>query len=214
MGGKPADETPDADDEAETGPYRRCIVSGKRLAKERMIRFVVGPDATIVPDLAAILPGRGLWLTAERDIVGLALKRHLFSRAARRQVVASSDLADRVAALLATRCCEAIGLARRAGQAVAGYEKVRGALLSGPAGIVLAAADAGPDGKRRVAGLAGTAPVMAVLSGSELGGTFGRERTVHVMLRPGPLAQRLRVDVARLAGFRGFVPDTQAADGV
>jgi predicted RNA-binding protein YlxR (DUF448 family) len=200
--------------EAETGPIRRCLVTGERQVKERMVRFVVGPDGAIVPDVAAALPGRGLWLTARRDIVAQAVKKHAFSRAARRPVEVSSDLADRVAALLAARCRDSIGLARRAGQALAGYEKVRDALRAGPAGVVLAAVDGGVDGRRRVAGLAQGAPVVAVLSGAELGSAFGRDRVVHAMMRPGALAERLRVDAGRLAGFRGFGPDTSAADGV
>ncbi len=206
---------PAAPDEAEeTGPVRRCILSGRRQAKELMVRFVVGPDGMVVPDVAAALPGRGLWLTAHRDIVAQAIKKHAFSRAARRPVEVPADLADRVAALLASRCRESIGLARRAGQAVAGYEKVRDALRAGPAGVVVAAVDGGVDGRRRVAGLAMGAPVVAVLYGAELGGAFGRDRVVHAMLRPGALAERLRVDGARLAGLRGFVPDTPAGVGV
>src|ERR1700733_1876156 len=57
------------DDEPEKGPQRRCIVTRERLPKERMIRFVVGPDRQIVPDLAARLPGRGIWLSASSDVL-------------------------------------------------------------------------------------------------------------------------------------------------
>jgi hypothetical protein len=209
----PAEVSP-AEEPEETGPNRRCLATGERLPKERLIRFVVGPDGAIVPDLAGRLPGRGLWLSARHDIVALAVKKHLFSRAARRPVGAGPDLADRVADLLAARCGETIGLARRAGQAVAGFEKVRDALQAGPAGVVLAAADAGTDGVRRIRALAGAAPVISVLTGAELGSAFGRDRAVHALLRPGALAVRLRIDAGRLAGFRGFVPDTPAADGV
>jgi predicted RNA-binding protein YlxR (DUF448 family)/ribosomal protein L7Ae-like RNA K-turn-binding protein len=207
--GRPPDGEAD-----ETGPIRRCFVSGDRLPKEQLVRFVVGPDNTIVPDVAAALPGRGLWLTARRDILALAVKKRLFSRAARRQVEVQPDLADRVGALLAVRCRDTIGLARRAGLCVAGFEKVRDALRAGPAGLVLAATDGGPDGRRRIAALAPGVSVVSVLSGSELGGAFGRDRVVHAMMRPGALATRLRIDAGRLAGFRGFVPDRRAADGV
>src|SRR5271167_3598140 len=55
--------------EPETGPLRRCVLTRQRLPKERMIRFVVGPDRQIVPDLAAKLPGRGIWLSASRNVL-------------------------------------------------------------------------------------------------------------------------------------------------
>jgi uncharacterized protein len=211
---KLADPAPAEGGEDETGPIRRCIVSGERRNKEQMLRFVVGPGGDMVPDVAASLPGRGLWLTAERDIVALAVRKRLFSRAARRSVEVRPDLADTVAELLAARCRDLIGLARRAGLAVAGFEKVRGALKSGPAGIVLAGVDGMADGRRRIAALAPGAAVVSVLTCAELGSAFGRDRVVHAMVRPGALAERLRIDAARLAGVRGFMPDTAAKDGV
>ena len=210
----PVVEPEDGGEADETGPCRRCIVTGERLPRERLIRFVVGPEGDAVPDLQASLPGRGLWVTASRDAVTQAVRKRLFGRAARTSVEAAPDLADRVAALLAVRCRDTIGLARRAGQAVAGFEKVQEALRAGPAGIVLAASDGGEDGRRRVAYMAGTAPVVAVLTAAELGQAFGRERAVHAMLRPGTFAARLGLDAERLAGFRGFPPDRRAPDGV
>jgi len=116
-------------------------------AKAALVRFVVAPDGTLVPDVAARLPGRGLWLTARRDIVEAAMAKRLFGRAARKPVTVSADLADRVELLLRQRCADLIGLARRSGKAVAGYEKVRSALRDGDAAILLAAADGGEGGR-------------------------------------------------------------------
>jgi len=45
---------------------RRCIASGKVQPTTGMIRFVVGPESEIVPDVLGKLPGRGIWITAER----------------------------------------------------------------------------------------------------------------------------------------------------
>src|SRR5437016_3720303 len=113
-------------------PERRCIVTGATGERGALLRFVVGPDGEIVPDVAARLPGRGLWLTPQRDIVERAVAKRLFARAARRPVSAPPELADRIESLLARRCCEALGLARRAGLAVAGFERVEQALRRGP----------------------------------------------------------------------------------
>jgi len=109
-------------------PERRCIATGESGPTDRLVRFVLGPEAVVVPDLAAKLPGRGVWLTAERALVERAVAKKLFSRAFKAQAAAPGDLADRLEALLAQRLIDVIGLARKAGQAVTGFEKVRARL--------------------------------------------------------------------------------------
>ena len=198
-------------DEPESGPQRRCIVTGERLAKETMVRCVVGPDGSIVPDVGAALPGRGLWLTSRRDIVAAAVKKRAFDRAARRSVTIPADLADRIEMLLVQRCREAVGLARRSGKAVAGFEKVGQAIRKGGVGLLLAASDGAHDGRHKVAAMAPGLPVMDRLNAAELGAAFGRDHVVHGAIGAGALAVRLQVDAARLAGFRASA-DTAAAE--
>lgn len=189
-----------------------------------MVRCAVGPDGAVVPDLAGILPGRGLWLAARRDIVELARKKRAFARAARRPITVPDDLAQRIEGLLAARCRDTIGLARRAGRAVAGFDKVAEVLRAGRGGVLLAAADGAADGRRKLAALARDLPVLEALSAAELGAAFGRDHVVHAVLGPGALARRLAVDMVRLGGFRGkdatqgsldnAVPDRGTANGV
>jgi uncharacterized protein len=167
-----------------------------------LLRFVVGPDGAIVPDVAARLPGRGLWLTAQRDIVDRAVAKRLFARAARRPVEAPAELADRIEGLLARRCCDALGLARRAGLAVAGFDRVSEAVHRGKAALLLAALDGAEGGRRKLVALGGGLPSASVLTAAELGAAFGRDRIVHAGVGPGPLCERLRVDLGRLAGLR------------
>lgn len=181
---------------------RRCIVTRASLPAEQLVRFVVGPDGAVVPDVAGRLPGRGLWLCAARDIVERACAGNLFARAARTPVVVPDDLVHRVEALLAGRCLELIGLARRAGEAVAGFEKVRAMLSRSRAGVLLAACDASDDGRARLAGAAPEVPRIEVLTRAELGGVFGRDDAVHAAIAKGRLADRLIGEAARLAGFR------------
>jgi len=170
--------------------------------KTELVRFVVAPDGTVVPDVAGKLPGRGLWLTARRDIVAVAVTRRLFARAARQPVIVVDDLADRVEALLAERCRDRIGFARRAGQAVMGFAKVEAALAQGKAAVLVAAADGAADGRQKLRALAPELPLVEQLSGAELGAAFGREHVVHAALAPGRIARELVADAARLAGFR------------
>lgn len=189
-------------DEEEKGPLRRCIASARVRPVEEMVRFAVAPDGTLVPDIEGRLPGRGIWLSAERDMVDKAVAKGLFARAARRGVSAAPDLAARVETLLARRCIELIGLTRRAGQAVAGFAKVEAALRGGKAALLLAASDAAAGGRDKLRALAPSLPLVAVLSGDELGSAFGREHMVHAMVAPGRLASLILIEAGRLSGFR------------
>ena len=182
-------------------PDRRCLVTGERRPTQGMVRFVVAPDseAGIVPDVAGRLPGRGLWVTARRDVVAAAAARNVFARAAKAPVKVAPDLADRVEALLARRLVDLVAMARRAGAAVGGFEKVRGAAAQGRLKLRLAADDAGEDGERR---LEGTAPAVTVLNDAELGQAFGRESLAHAGVLDAGWAQRIGREATRLAGFR------------
>jgi predicted RNA-binding protein YlxR (DUF448 family) len=190
------------DDGDEGGTVRRCIVTGELRPKTELVRFVVGPEGSIVPDVSGRLPGRGLWLTARRDIVATATTKRIFARAARTQVGVDEGLADRIEQLLAARCCDMLGLARRAGQALAGFVKVRTLVASGGAAVLVEAADGGSDSRAKLAALAPALPVIDRLSCAELSAAFGREHVVHAALMPGRLASSLVAEAARLGGFR------------
>jgi len=188
------------------GPLRRCIVTGELRPKPELLRFVVGPGGVVVPDIKGILPGRGLWLLPQRPIIEKACKRQLFARAARAQVVVPEDLPLQVAQLLRRRCLDLIGLAKRAGQAVAGFEQVRPWLASRRARVLLAAADGAADGRRRLKALGQALqpglPLIEDFSSAELGAALGRDKVVHAALADGGLAAALMVEAARLAGVR------------
>jgi predicted RNA-binding protein YlxR (DUF448 family)/ribosomal protein L30E len=187
-------------EEAESGPLRRCIVTRARLEKPQMIRFVLGPEGEIVPDLAATLPGRGLWLSASRDVLETARLRGAFGRAARASVRVPPDLLALVRLGLARRIGETLGLARRAGQAVAGFQKAGEWLRAGRAALLVQASDGSAEECRRFAALPAM-PVVAPLPAGVLGPLFGREHVVHVALAKGRLAERVQIDAARLAGL-------------
>ncbi len=128
--------------------------------------------------------------------------KRVFARAARCAVVVPPELADRCEALLARRCCDALGLARRAGVAVAGYERVGEAVRRGNAALLLFALDAAEAGRRRMVAISPGIASASVLDASELSGVFGREMVAFVAVGPGPLSSRLKIELERLAGFR------------
>jgi len=203
----------EADIDSRGAATRRCIASGALRDKRELLRFVVGPDGRVVPDLDGKLPGRGLWLSPRRDMIERACRRNLFARAARAPVGVPADLAEQVARLLRRRCLDLIGLARRASLVTAGYQKVRSQLAAGRACVLVQARDAARGGREKLAALArATAPagpVVEVFSAEELGRVLGRDSAVHVVLAPGPLTDRFVVEAARLAAIAGG-DDTQS----
>jgi uncharacterized protein len=207
------------------GPERRCIATGESGPTDRLIRFALSPDGEVVPDLAARLPGRGVWLTAERALAERAVKKRLFARAFRAPVKVAEDLPDRLEAQLAERVVALIGLARKAGQAVTGAEKVRARILSGQAGVLLQARDGAPGGRRKLAALALAAGKgrpgqrlgarverIDLLDAAELGLAFGREFAIHAALDAGGFATRLLGEAWRLSGFRDAPPADAIAE--
>ncbi len=195
---------------------RRCIVTNEVLPEAQLIRFVADPDANIVPDIAAKLPGRGLWVRADREAISKAVTKNLFARACQAQVKADVDLPKRTEKLLVTAMLNSLGLARRAGELFTGFEKVDAALRGdNPPAVIIEAADAAADGQRKLQGAAhanGRKPfVVGCFTSAELGLALGLENVVHAFLKAGRFAERFAFDAGRLQGFRPLKP--WAADG-
>jgi uncharacterized protein len=177
------------------------------LPKERLIRFVVAPDRTLVADLTATLPGRGIWLSASGDVLETARAQgglgRVFARAARGPVTVPSDLPAVLEAALVRRIGELLGLARRAGQAVAGFDKARAWLRAGRSKLILQASDgSAAECARFLSGSGDGVTVFAPLPAAALGQVFGRDHVVHVAIAPGRLGERLAVEAVRLGGLR------------
>jgi predicted RNA-binding protein YlxR (DUF448 family) len=182
-------------------PERRCIVTGESGPKQGLIRFVAGPDGSVVPDVAAKLPGRGVYVTATREALDRAAKKGLFARALKQPVTVPDGLSDMVERLLIDRVVAHVALARKAGRAVCGFEKVRDALAKGGVRVLMQATDGSVRGKSKLWTPTG-ARYFAVLTAAELGLSFGREHAIHAALAAGGLAERVVEDAARLSGLR------------
>jgi predicted RNA-binding protein YlxR (DUF448 family) len=190
------------------GRERRDIVSGEVMPENRLIRFAAAPDGTIVPDVAAKLPGRGLWVEASRAAIAKAVEKKLFARAAKAQVTATADLADRVEKALVTRMIGDLGIARRSGALVLGFDNVLRELQGPkPPKALIEAFDGAADGKRKLYAAAHrlelNCAVIEALTSAELGLALGRENVIHAAVQRGGFADRLILDAERLSGFRG-----------
>lgn len=164
---------------------------------------MVGPDDVVVPDLAGRLPGRGLYVTAARGPLERAVARRMFSKGARRQVGVPDDLAALVEAGLLRRVQDTIALARKAGEAICGYEKVRGALATWRVAALLQATDGSDRGKGKLWTPEG-ARWIGHMTADEIGLAFGRDRAVHALVAAGTLGRRVVEEAAKLKGLRGF----------
>lgn len=187
---------------ADRSPERRCIVTGEVKDRGQLVRFVVGPEGAIVPDVVGDLPGRGIWVTASRAAVETAAKRRLFAKAARAPVTVAPDLADQVERLLAKRAVELLGLANRAGLVAAGFEKTRARLERGEAAALIGARDGAQEGRRKLRALARGVPVVESLYSAELDLALGRGNVIHAALAAGGLTLRFVTEATRLSGFR------------
>ena len=183
------------------GPERKCIATGDVQPKHGLVRFVIGPDQQVVPDILGKLPGRGIYVAADRDAIEMAVKKKLFTRAARQQVNAPDDLADEVEKQLARRVVDLISLQRKGGRAVAGYEKVKGWLQSEEAEVLIQAVDGSGRGKSKLS-TPHYGQYIGWLTADELGLAFGRQTVIHGALASGGLTQRVVEEARRLKGLR------------
>lgn len=164
------------------------------------------PDYRVVPDIGEKLPGRGVWVTARHEAVQTAANRGVFPRRFKGRAEAAPDLADTVERLLVERCIALLGLARRSGQMVIGFDQVRASLRKSRPGWLVEASDGAEDGRNKVYLLAKAlytdVRIAGALTSGELGMAFGRARVIHALIQTGPLADSWSVAYGRLKGFR------------
>jgi uncharacterized protein len=195
------------------GRERRCIVSHESLADTQLIRFALAPDGSVVPDVAAKLPGRGAWVRADRASVEMAARKQMFARAFKCEARAPADLPARTEALLVRRCLDQLGLMRRAGALAIGATQVESAIRAKPALVLVEAADGAEDGREKLMRLhmglwSAPPPAVGCFDAADLGVALGRERVIHACLLQERLATGWAAEIGRLAGFRAIVPSS------
>jgi predicted RNA-binding protein YlxR (DUF448 family) len=201
-----------------TGTERLCVATAKVKPVEAMIRFVVGPNDAIVPDVKRRLPGRGVWVTATRDALHTAIARKAFARAFKRNLRVGADLIEVTERLLEKAALDALAIARKAGRVTIGFSAVSAALAHEPVVTLVHAAEAAPDGRRKLAATLGrrkdTHPeVIDVFTSAQLGLALGQPNVIHAALLAGPESETFVARTARLACFRTELTSGRSGDG-
>ena len=198
---------------------RLCIVRRAELPVDQMIRFVVGPDDTLVADLAQRLPGRGVWVDGHRDLVLTAVKKGLFQRSLKRPLKIAPDLTETIERLLVADVRQGLSLANKAGLVATGFGKVEAELGGGRVQVLIRAQDARPDGAGKLArkflaiardrGVA--AQVVDELPSADLSLAIGGENVIHAAMAAGGQCRSFMRRVLRLRRFRTTSTDETAS---
>ena len=204
---------------------RRCIVSMEPKPEDSLVRLMISPDGMLVPDVAARLPGRGMWVSADGALIDEAVKSGQLAKAASRSLKTAvqrsavpDDLVSQIERLLVRRCLDRLGLEQRAGNLVTGFDKIKASLAkkaSGKPALLVSATDGADDGRRKISAAVGRQVPEAVLFDREaLSGALGRDNVVHVLLYKSGGTEKLTADIGRLLGIRGNAPLTCEAPKV
>jgi predicted RNA-binding protein YlxR (DUF448 family) len=202
--------------QARGGAERLCVVTRVVRPIDELIRFVVGPDGSIVADLKRRLPGRGVWVTATRTAVDDAVKRNAFARSLKRDARAAADLGATLEWQLVNAALDALAMVHKAGRVAIGFAKTETALSGKPVVAVLTASDGSADGARKIAAAAARRqtgenaseiPLIAAFTSAQLDLALGRSNVVHAALLAGPASNGFLARCQSLERFRSVDPD-------
>ncbi len=191
------------------GVERTCAVTRQTRRPDELIRFVLGPENAVVPDLKRKLPGRGVWVGLSKSLVAQAVKKQAFARALKEKVVASADLPDLVERLMRRDALQALSMANKVGLVTTGFAKVEAAINSGAVCALIHAEDGAADGKRKLGQVLRrkfgeeSRPEIGAFTVDELDAALGRGNVVHAALAPGSAAKVFLASSRRFAVYRG-----------
>ena len=192
-------------------PERSCILTRRTAPKEELIRLALGPDGQVAPDIRARAPGRGAWIGVGRKALDEAnakgrLKGALARAFKANEVKVPADLGERIAAALRQAALDRLGMEARSGNLLSGADKVETAARAGKVHLLIHAADAGDDGRRRIdqawrVGGGGDRGLVFPEGRTILSMALGRENVVHVALTDPAAASRVSRALARWRAF-------------
>ena len=183
---------------------KKCFVTGNK-QDEQLVRLVLSPEQTWLPDLSGKLPGRGVWITADKEVIEAAFRQGDLEKEAGFNVVCAPDFFGQLERQLERQLLNLLGLARRAGALKLGYTKVEAALKKGEAKLVLSACDAALDGRSKITALGQrmNVQVASILTVQALSKSLGLENVVHAVLTEKGWSDRVGRDISRMALYHG-----------
>lgn len=181
---------------------RKCIVTGKVLPKAELLRFVVLPDGRMLPDFNKKLGGKGVYLSNSKTLLtGLTLKKNPLNKILHTNVIIAPELPQMVDQILAKKCLDAVNLARKAGDLILGFEKVKDIITKGKAAFVIEATDAGDDGKQKIATIAKDLEKFSLYDVATLSEALNRENTVYFAVAKSQISDMVREAFRRYQTF-------------
>ncbi|MCK5041257.1 MAG: DUF448 domain-containing protein [Sphingomonadales bacterium] len=193
---------------------RTCVVTRETKSTSDLIRFVVSPDGVLVPDVWRKLPGRGVWVNAEKELLldkkttdTLKVRASAQFKKKVELLSVGEELVGLIETQLKQQALNRLGLMRASGQAVMGFEKVASAIRGGKIRVLVEALDGKEDGTSKLQGLCrgGEAKtfVIDVFDRDELSKALGGGNVVHVALLDKKQSERFLIDALRLSRFQG-----------
>ncbi len=179
---------------------RTCIVSGQSLDKTALIRFVIAPDGQLTPDIHQKLPGKGIWVSADRASLEKAVSKHLFQKKTKEKINIDQNIIDSIESITLNKIISTLGMARKSGNSVAGEQKVIELQTTYPEALVIIAKEASARQRQKVKNPE-RAAIEDILSATQLGHIFGREEVMYCAIKPGKIAKNLLIDLKRYKGL-------------
>lgn len=201
-------------------PERTCVLTRRKGTKDSLIRLALGPGGEVAPDVRARAPGRGAWISVGRAELDAAnakgkLKGALARAFKSNDLKVSADLGARTEAALRQTALDRLGMEARSGNLINGADRIEIAARSGKVHLLIHAADAGEDGRRRLdqawrVGGGQSQGLVFPEPRTILSMALGRENVVHVALTDPAAAARVAHALAR---WRAFTDPVDGLEG-
>ncbi len=194
---------------------RKCVALNEVRDPRDMVRFVLSPDNAVVPDITGKLPGRGVWVSADLELLQKALKSGAFSRGFKAKARVPDDLALQVETGLRRSVSGLLAMTKKSGQIAIGYDQTIGMAREGVLGLRIEARDGSADGRGKIRTLSRAVArelelsdptIIGCFTANELGDIMGREKLVHAGVKRGKICKRLSEEARRLSGFVPLIP--------
>jgi hypothetical protein len=180
---------------------RKCVLSGKVLDKDELLRFVVLDDGRMLPDFNKQIDGRGFYISNSKTLLDSLTAKNPLGKVLHKKVDVPADLSQTVENVLCKKGIDAINLARKAGGLVLGFEKVKDTISKGKAAFVIEAVDAGADGKQKIAAMAKNLEKFTLYDTETLDKALGRENTVYLVVKKCEIAKMVKTALKRYQTF-------------